>query len=151
MATRAGDSFRMTLEDLRRGAGEAGEIGSSASGIAADIGEILKREVELAKAEISEEAGVAARASVWTAVAGLMAYFTALFLLIAGMWGLAEVFDEMWLNALIVAGGVFILAAITGMVAFARWKQFHIVPQKAIESSKETMNWASDQLKSNGR
>lgn len=151
MATRSGDNFRTALDDVRRGAGEAVEIGSSASKIAADIGEILKREMELAKAEMSEEASKAVRATVWTGVASLMAYFTVLFLLVAGMWGLAEIFDEMWINALIVAGGVFILAAITGMMAFARWKQFHVVPQKAIESSKETVNWASEQLKSNGR
>lgn len=149
MAIKTGDHLRMVLDDVRRGASEAGELRASAREIAVDMGDIFQHELDLAKAELSEQASTAARASTWTAIAGAFAFFTVMFLLLGAMWGLAEVFDEIWMAALAVAGGVFLLTVLAGLIALARWKQFNIVPQRAIESSKETVNWASSQLRSN--
>jgi hypothetical protein len=79
-----------------------------------DISVLLRQEVELAKAELRQEAAKAGKAGGMFAGAGVAGHMVLLFLSIALWWGLSNVMDGGW-SALIVA----VLWAIVGAVLYA--------------------------------
>ena len=128
---------------------EVMSLGAAASSVATDLQGIVRSEVDLAKAEMGQQVKHAVRVSIWGAVAAAFAFFGFLFLLVCAMLGLAEVVD-LWLAALIVAAGALLVAGIAALLARARLKQIHVVPERTVRSSKETVIWARDQMRSNG-
>lgn len=140
---------RSVFDGLRQSVSEVMSLGGAASSIAADLQGIVRSEVDLAKAEMGEQVKHAVRVSIWGAVAALFAYFTLLFLMVGAMIGLSEVVD-LWLAALIVAAGALLVTGAAALIARARLKQIHFVPERTIKSSKETVIWARDQMRSNG-
>lgn len=67
-----------------------------------DLSTLVRQEIELAKAELRQEATKAGKAASMFAGAGVAAHMTLLFLSIALWWGLSNVMDGSW-AALIVA------------------------------------------------
>jgi len=82
--------------------------------VASDLSALLRQEVELAKAELRQEATKAGKAGAMYAGAAMAAFMVLLFLSIALWWGLSNVMDGGW-SALIVAG----IWAITAVVLLA--------------------------------
>jgi hypothetical protein len=110
--------------------------------------ELIRKEIELAKAELSQKGKVAG------AGAGLLGGAAALGLLAAGALTafivllLSEAMDA-WLAALIVS---VVYAAIAGALALAGRDRVRAgmppAPEQAVESVKEDMQWAKNQAKS---
>ncbi|MFV2113388.1 phage holin family protein [Micromonospora sp. LOL_025] len=75
-----------------------------------DFSTLVRKEVELAKAELREEAGRAGKVGGMFGGAALAGFLTVLFVSYALWWGLSNVMDQGW-AALIVA---VIWAAVTG-------------------------------------
>ncbi|MDR7326085.1 MULTISPECIES: phage holin family protein [Catenuloplanes] len=100
-----------------------------------DLSTLVRQEVELAKAEMRQEAAKAGKAAGLFGGAGVAGFLVLLFLSFALWWGLANVMDQSW-AALIVA----VLWAIVGGVLFtmARGKarEMRGMPQTA-ETAKE--------------
>ncbi|MGN9909082.1 phage holin family protein [Phytohabitans sp. LJ34] len=82
--------------------------------VAQDLSTLVRQEMDLAKAELREEAGKAGRAAGAFGAAGLAGYMVLLFLSIALWWALANGMDEGW-AALIVA----LVWAVAGAVLYA--------------------------------
>lgn len=82
--------------------------------VAQDLSQLMRQEVELAKAELRQEAAKAGKAGGMYAGAGLAGYMVLLFLSIALWWGLSNVMDGGW-SALIVAA----IWAVAGAILFA--------------------------------
>jgi hypothetical protein len=130
--------------DLTDRADERESIGELLSATAHDIGELFRKEVELAKTEIREEAAATARAGGMIAVGGLVAYLALLLVLLAAAWGLAEAIP-LWLSLLIVgvvAGAVGAVLVITGKDRLA---SIQAAPT-TIETLQEDVQWARQQL-----
>jgi hypothetical protein len=89
-------------------------IGDLLGDVTRDLSTLMRQEVELAKAELRQEATKAGKAAGMFAGAGFAGYMVLLFLSCALWWGLANVMDEGW-AALIVA----VLWAIIGAILFA--------------------------------
>ena len=53
--------------------------------------------------------------------------------------------------ALMIAGGLLLLALITGLIARQRIKQINLVPERTVESVKGDLEWARSQMQSNAR
>jgi len=85
---------------------------------------IVREEIELAKAEVTEKAKVLARAAAVGAAAGVFAIIGLLFLLHSLSWGLETLTDgsgnNAWLGYLITAVILFVLGGIAGFLAF-KW------------------------------
>jgi uncharacterized membrane protein YqjE len=102
---------------------------------------LVREEIELAKAEISEKVNQLVRGSVVGIVAGVFLFFA----LILGMHGIAwllnDLFfeDDVWLGFLVEAAGFVLIGAVLGLIAYrALQKGAPPTPDMAIEEAKRT-------------
>ncbi|MEW9552198.1 phage holin family protein [Nonomuraea sp. NPDC050783] len=118
-------------------------LGQLVGEIGEDISKLFRQEVELAKAELRQEAAKAGKAAGMLGGAGFAGYMTALLVTLAVMFGLGNVMDLGW-AALIVA----VIWAIAGGVMFAtgrnRLREVNPKPEQTIETLKEDAQWARD-------
>jgi membrane protein implicated in regulation of membrane protease activity len=96
----------------------------------------MRQELELAKAEVKQEAVKTGKAAGMLGGAGFGGYMTLLFASIALWWGLANVMDQGW-AALIVAGIWALIGAVLFMVGRRRLQQVHPTPERTAETVKE--------------
>src|SRR5215472_16819416 len=114
--------------------------------IAANIQQIIRSEVVLAKVEVKETAQKASKPAAVLAAGTLLGLYGLGFLLLAAVYGLSLVMAP-WLAAL-VAGAV--LATVGGiLVAKSRTalKQIKPVPTKTVQTVRENVQWAKDRIK----
>lgn len=113
-----------------------------------DVSTLVRQEVDLAKAELSEKGRKAGRGAGMFGGAGLFGVFAFAALTTALIAGLSEAMDT-WVAALIVAvayAGVGTVLALTGkqQVEEAGPPQ----PEQTVETIKEDVQWAKSQAKS---
>jgi hypothetical protein len=116
----------------------AGEL---LSAVTADVQTLFRQEVELAKAEIREEATKAGKAAGMFGGAGFAGYMVALFLSLAAVLGLANVMDAGW-AALIVTAVWAGIAAVLFVMGRSRMREVSPKPEQAVETLKEDAQWA---------
>jgi len=129
------------------GTTEQESIGDLLSGLIGDLQQLIRGEVALAKTEVREEVGEAARGAQIlgvAAVAGLVG-------LIVLMLGVA-VYLERWLDpwqALVLVGVILLVIAVAaGLTGKNRLSASSVTPDRTIASLKEDKQWASQQVKS---
>jgi uncharacterized membrane protein YqjE len=83
---------------------------------------LIRLEIKLVQAEMTDKAKSAARAIIYGAIAGVFAFFAIFGLLIAFIWGLGE-FMPIWLSAAIVTLFFLALAGLVGLLAVRRAKR----------------------------
>lgn len=119
-------------------------LGKLVGEIGEDLSTLFRQEVELAKAEIRQEAAKAGKAAGMLGGAGFAGYMVALLVTLAVVFGLGNVMDLAW-AALIVAA----VWALIGGVLFARGKErmreVNPTPEQTIETLKEDVRWARAQ------
>jgi hypothetical protein len=115
-------------------------VGQLIGEISDDLSKLFRQEVELAKAEIRQEATKAGKAAGMLGAAGFAGYLAVLLLSFALVYGLGNVMDLGW-AALIVA----VLWAIVGGVLYAagrsRLRTVSPVPQQTAQTLKEDVQW----------
>ena len=114
--------------------------------IVANVQTIIRSEVRLAKAEVTEEVVKAGRAAGMMAGGLVAGWFTAWFLLLAILFALATVMP-MWGAALLLFVIMGILTAILVTAGKKRLKAVHPKPEKTIETMKENVEWVKNQTK----
>ena len=114
--------------------------------IVANVQTIIRSEVRLAKAEVTEEVIKAGRAAGMMAGGLVAGWFTAWFLLLAILFALATVMP-MWGAALLLFVIMGILTAILVTAGKKRLKAVHPKPEKTIETMKENVEWVKNQTK----
>lgn len=121
--------------------GHDSSVGELLSEVTSDIQTLFRQEVELAKAEISEEAGKAGKAAGMYGGAGFGGYMVALFASLAAMFALANVMDTGW-AALIVTAVWAGIAAILFVMGRSRMREVSPKPEQTVETLKEDAQWA---------
>jgi hypothetical protein len=115
-------------------------IGQLISDISADLSRLFRQEVELAKAEVRQEATKAGKAAGMLGGAGFAGYLAVVFLSLAIMFALGAVMPVGW-AALIVA----ILWAVVGAVLYANGRKklrtVSAMPRQTVETLKEDAQW----------
>lgn len=115
-------------------------VGQLLGEVTRDFSTLMRQEVDLAKAELREEARAAGKVTGMFAGAGIAGLLTLLFLSYALWWGLSNVMDQGW-AALIVAA----IWAVIGAVLFARARrqmpQLRPLPRTA-QTAREIPNAA---------
>jgi hypothetical protein len=114
--------------------------------IVGNIEEIIRSEFRLAKAEVKEEASQAAPPLKMMVVGAGLGFYALGFLLFTLMMGLATMVNT-WLAALIVGAGLSLIALVLITTASKRLKQVNKVPERTIETMKENVQWAKNQIK----
>jgi putative superfamily III holin-X len=105
-------------------------LGELLGEVTRDLSTLMRQEVDLAKAELRQEANKAAKAAGMFAGAGLAGYMVLLFLSVALWWGLANVMDQGW-AALIVAALWAVIGVVLYSVARARAREIRGLRQTA--------------------
>jgi hypothetical protein len=100
-----------------------------------DLSTLMRQEVELAKAELSQQAAQAGRAGGMFAASGVAGHMVLLFLSIAAWWGLSNVMDGSW-AALIVAAVWAVVAAVLFVSARSRLRRVRGL-RRTVETVKE--------------
>ena len=115
-------------------------IGQLIGDISNDLSTLFRQEVELAKAEVRQEATKAGKAAGMLGAAGFAGYLAVLLLSFAAVFGLSNVMDAGW-AALIVA----VVWAIVGGVLYAsgrsKLRTVDPVPRQTVETMKEDAQW----------
>jgi uncharacterized membrane protein YqjE/uncharacterized protein YjbJ (UPF0337 family) len=137
-------------DQLRRGQQEAKEVGRDVADVIGDLGTLVQQEVRLAKAEMSQQVSKAVRSVIFGSAAGLFAGLMLVFLFVAVMLVLGELM-ALWIAALVTTGILLVLAAVAGLIARQQLKKISLTPVQTIESVKEDLEWARNQMKSGAR
>jgi uncharacterized membrane protein YqjE len=113
--------------------------------IVGNIQEITRSEFRLAKAELQQEGAKLKSPFTMLVIGGAFAMFGMGFLLWTAALALATVM-AMWMATLIVAVVVAIVAVVLLSNATKKLKYVN-APERTIESMKENVQWAKDQIK----
>jgi len=119
-------------------------LGELFSAMTADLSTLMRKEVELAKVEMKEEAGHAAKAGGLLGAGALTAYLAVLF----GSFAFAWLLDQWMPTALafLVVGVLYaIAAAVLITKGRGRLKDVRPVPEQTVETLKEDVQWAKAQ------
>ena len=111
-------------------------VGDLIGEVTGDLTTLMRQELELAKAEVKQEATTAGKAAGMLGAAGFAGYMTLLFASIALWWALANGMDEGW-AALIVAVIWGIAAAVLAITGKKRMSSVRPKPERTVQTLKE--------------
>jgi hypothetical protein len=111
-------------------------VGALLSEVTSDLSTLMRQEIELAKAEMKQEAAKTGKAAGMLGGAGFAGYMVALFLSFAAWWGLANVMDEAW-GALIVAVLWGVVAAVLAATGRKKLREVNPKPERTVSTLKE--------------
>ncbi len=120
-------------------------LGELLSDVTAQLQQLVRKEIELGRAEIKQEVDKAVKAVAAFAVAAVLGLLAAIALVLAAGWGLAEVVPE---GVAFLIVGVLLLAVAGGLAAAGKKKvaQVNPVPERTVETVKEDVETAKDSL-----
>jgi hypothetical protein len=121
-------------------------LGDLIAELARETSTLVRQEVQLAKAELTQSATEAARGIGMLVAGGAVAYAGLLFLLLAVVFGLIEAGWDPWLAALIVGLVVVAIGAFLVLRARESLKPANLAPRRTVETLKEDQEWAKEQI-----
>jgi uncharacterized membrane protein YqjE len=115
-------------------------VGELVSDVSERTSTLVREEIELAKAEISEKVSQLVRGSVLGAVAGVFLFFSLILIMEGVAWLLNDlVFDNFWLGFFVEAAAFILIGAIAVLIALRAFKKgAPPTPDLAIEEAKLT-------------
>jgi hypothetical protein len=121
-------------------------LSSLFSELAGETTTLVRKEVELARAEMSEKMSQAATGAISLAAGGLVAFAGLIFLLLSATIGLSNWVSD-WLAALIVGGVVALIGMFMVMSGRNRLSTENLQPKRTIGTLQEDGQWAKSQLR----
>jgi hypothetical protein len=121
-------------------------LGDLFSDLSRETTTLVRQEVQLAKAELTQSATEAARGIGMLVAGGAVAYAGLFFLLLAIVFGLIEAGWDAWLSALVVGLVVVAIGAILVLRARESLKPANLAPRRTVETLKEDKQWAKEQI-----
>jgi len=115
-------------------------IGDLIGNISNDLSTLFRQEVDLAKAELKQEASKAGKAAGMLGAAGYAGHIVVLLLTAAAVAGLSNVMDTGW-AALIIAVIWAIVAAVLALNGRKKLKTVDPVPHRTVDTIKEDAKW----------
>jgi xanthine/uracil permease len=121
-------------------------LGDLFSDLSRETTTLVRQEVQLAKAELTQSATEAARGIGMLVAGGAVAYAGLLFLLLAIVFGLIEAGWDAWLSALVVGLVVVAIGAVLVLRARESLKPANLAPRRTVETLKEDQEWAKERI-----
>lgn len=120
-------------------------LGELLSDVTTQLQQLVRKEIELARAEIKQEVDKAVKGVAAFAVAGVMGLLAAIALVFAAAWGLSELVPE---GVAFLIVGMLLLAVAGGLFLAGKKKVAEVspVPEQTIETVKEDVETAKDSL-----
>jgi len=119
-------------------------IGDLFGQLTQDMGLLVKQEVRLAKAEMSEKASRFARGGASTATGAMVAYVGALAISAAVILGLVAAGVSPWLAALLVGITFAVIGWLMLQQGLKLFKDTSLVPRRTVESLKDDVQLAKE-------
>lgn len=116
----------------------AGEI---VQDVVRDVGEVVRGEIRLARAEMTEKAGKFGKAGGLFGAAALCGLMGFACLVLAGVAALALVMP-VWLAALVISLCLVCIAAAAYAGGRSKMKDINPVPERTVQTIKEDIQWA---------
>lgn len=116
-------------------------LGDLLSDMGRSLQVLFSKEVELAKAELSEQAARAGKAGALLGVAGVVALLASILLSFAAAWGLAEVMAT-GLAFLIVGGLYLAVAGALFAAGRSRFRRVEPVPRQTVQTLRQDVEAA---------
>ncbi len=107
--------------------------------------ELIKKEILLARAEISASVDQGKRAIVWLVIALVPAIMALVALPMALMWGLDTVMPR-WAAALVTGGAMLLIAGLAAYIGIVQLRRAKPVPEQTIETVREDVEWMRNRL-----
>lgn len=131
----------MTAQREERSLGELfGELSQQTS-------TLVKKEIELARLEMTRSATDMARNAAMGVAGGLVAYAGAIVVLIGLGWLLADLGLPIWVAFAIVGGLTLAIGGFLANQAMAAMRKARVVPERTVETIKEDVEWAKEQAR----
>jgi hypothetical protein len=111
-------------------------LGQLVSKVTSNVSTLVRLEIELAKAELTDQFRQGAMGGAMVAVAAFLGFVSFFLLSFAAVYGLAEVMP-VWAAFLVVAGVYLLVAALLGFVASRRFRALK-GPERAIAEANKT-------------
>lgn len=118
-------------------------IGELVGEIGDDLTRLVRSELELAKAEVKQEATRAGKAAGLLAGSGYAGHLALLMGSLAAIFGLAHLVDLAW-AALIVTAIWALVGAVLFVTGRKRMREVQVKPERTIETLKEDARWAGN-------
>jgi|SRR5665213_234629 len=115
-------------------------------GAIGNIEEIISSEFRLQKAEIKESTAKLRGPVTLLGVGFTLSLYAVGFLLLAVVYKLSTTMDA-WMAALLVGGGLAVIAIVTLISATTKLKHVNVVPEKTVDTMEENIAWAKKQMK----
>jgi len=116
-------------------------VGQLVAAVSRDMSTLVRAEIELAKAEVRDEAKVAATSGAMFGAAGFVAVLAVILFSIAAAYGLVALGLHPGWAFLIVGGAYLLLAGLLALVGRTRVKKIG-PPERTIRTVKETVAFA---------
>jgi Putative Actinobacterial Holin-X, holin superfamily III len=120
--------------------GEDRSVGQLLGDVTRELQELMRKELELAKAETKEELQRAAAAGKGFGIAAFAGYFALIMLSFAAAWALTAIIPTGWA---FFAVGMFyaVVAAFMALRGRKKLQEFSPVPEETVETLKEDVQW----------
>lgn len=125
---------------------EEPSLGELVSSLSDDFTTLVRKEFELAVAEMQENVKEAVRAGTMLGVAGFLGYAGLILLLIAASLWLGSVLENLWLGTGIVGLIVVVIAGILYASGKSKLDDVDLTPRKAIKSVERDIDMAKEKL-----
>lgn len=124
---------------------EERSLGALFAELSQETSTLIRQEMQLAKAEVSQKLSKAGKNIAILAAGGVIAYVGFLALTAALILGLAE-FMDVWLAALLVGVIMAVVGYIIAQRGLSELKEMTPVPERTIESVKEDVRWLKQEM-----
>lgn len=121
-------------------------LGELFTGLSEDLTTLMRKELELAKTEMQENARTAIRAGVTLTISGFLGYAGLILALIAASIALGDALDNLWLGTGIVALVVLVIAGILYGVGKSKLNDVDLAPREAAHSVEKDVEMAKEKL-----
>lgn len=111
-----------------------------------DMSRLVRQEVRLARAEMTEKATRIGKDAAMVAAGGLCAFFGVMALVAALILGLAAAGLAPWISALVVGIVICVIGGLLAWQGIAALKRVNPVPEQTIETLKEDQTWIRGEL-----
>jgi hypothetical protein len=112
-----------------------------------EMSSLVRHEVALAKAEMSEKAHQATTGVTSLAVGGMVTFASILVLLFSAVYALAQVL-QLWLAALIVGLIILVVGVVMLQKGRSNLKAKNLVPHRTMKTMREDKSFAKDHIRS---
>lgn len=126
---------------------ESRSIGDLLGDLGRQTGTLVRREIDLARVEVTSSVGRMSRGAATAGVGGALVYAGVLALLAAAALGLIELGLAPWLAALVVGVAAAGIGAVIAMSGVNRMKATDVAPRQTAETVKENVEFVKEQMK----